>query len=479
MTKEATPRLGLWEEVAWSSPLGEMIDSIATSADRISQQVVAMQGSLEGYKPGSDKKLEQAALCLFGLHCVVGGVEKKLATSRQKLLSFLQAGQQSQEAARVVRLYLGYLAHVGQLALWGGKRSASLEDAWVLINRKIPKTAKRLEIVVPLVPVKSPFTLSIAGAIRAVMEACNHGRSTSLVVGRNQEAYLATKKLLEPHLCFDEAASWTPHRRESYFRLHEKTFLAFLARMTSGAVTAKPMRPDVRWRLLDGLTQLVDLPGSAYAGTADYWAQELRNMQEIRSLPLGGLKGFTSTATPSKGSILNCFARIARDRVTGTGHENEHVVILAPFPLAVCLECALKSLLTAAPRELEAARTRRDRENIALMEKEVEAITKVDARLTIASYIPFPSTPEVMKILPFYLSEYSHLLYRSASGSEKNCRIQKRQILRLILSALEQLHVGEPLRGALQVDKYDELLYGIRDLFMEEERRQREYLRYV
>lgn len=477
MTPKATPRLGLWEEVAWSSPLGETADLIAADPDRVSKRVEAMEEALADYELHPKEELEQAALCLFGLHYVVGGTGKKLSTSKRKLLSFLETGQRTQEATRLVGLYLGYLAHIGQLALSGGERDVSPEDAWVLTNRKFPRANERLEVVVPLVPVKSPFTLAIAGAIRVVMETCNHGSSTSLVIGRNREAYLATKRLLKSHLCFDKESSWTKQREESYFRLHEKTFLSFLARMTSAAVTARPLDPDVRWRLLDGLTELANLPGSAYAGTADYWGQELRNAQEHCILPLSGLKGFTSTASSSRGSILNCFAKTARDRVTG--HENEHVVILAPFPVAICLEFALKSLLTAAPRELEAACTANDKADITRMEKEVEAMNRVDSRLTIASYIPFPSTPDVLKILPFYLSEYSHLLYRDASGSEKNCRIQKRLILRLILSALEQLHVGEPLRGALQVDRYDELLYGIRDLFMEEERRQREYLRYV
>lgn len=404
---------------------------------------------------------KQGALCLLGYHHVIR-TGSDFGDSVDKIEVLLEAGRKSDRNGRAVRQYLTYLQHVGSLAALQPGEETSKEDAWIFLDREVPDGIQQVEVCVPLVPTKSPFTICIASAIRTLMVTCNHKRDTRLVVGWNAPSYGKTKEVLRPHLGFD--TDWSHERLESFFTLHEQAFLSFLARMAAGTESEAPLSEEITWKLLDGLVEPTSFSITPYGREEAYWRGALEANQELYWFILGELRGFTSQLGWDTNNILYYFAQIARDRLLK--RTDQAVVLLAPFPLAICLEHAFSALDEAAATD-------------AAMEKEQQELADMRNRLVFAAYMPFPSNLVVRQILPFYLSEFSHLVYSEASDRKTNCSQAKRAILRLVLSAFKQLEYAGNWAEPLRIGNYEELLRRISKIFMEEDRRQREYLRYV
>jgi len=362
------------------------------------------------------------------------------------------------------------------LGLLGSERKPVDErEALLVLNEQLGDSVEQVELVVPIVPTKSPFSLYIVHAINQVMKQVYiHNHSTTgdkridlrLHIYWNPDVYPRIVLNTKSHFGFDRSGSLS----FDILRVAiEAEFLSFVHRLILRAswddrkdAAAEKIR-RLRTADVSGPFEIEEKSRKLDSLIPDAISSVQWDNRNLYPKLAEGLARYVVEGRLT--SLVEDYARDIIRRLLNL-EKRRMIIYVAPFQLGLILDHMFSGLADVLNwKALRTVPTRKDwspREQVRIL-----------------CYQPFPDDPRVRALLPFYVVPYSYYQYkRQPIPDDKPLGNHLEFVRRLIISSLKNISpdlVPPGLDGA----KYLDVVDHVTKLFQGAEREIRAYLKYV
>lgn len=362
----------------------------------------------------------------------IADVSSRLRNDYQKISSYPKS------AKKYYLLYMGYLTYKFSLAL-----NNRIMNPKIVISRPIQDKPENITVMIPIVPVKSPFTIYIVSILVDLIEKLTKRKQRfAIEIGWNTIVFekMMGEDYLRDHFSFAKRGTETMF--DNLRPYIEKNFLSFIYDLVHKALMIKGIdfeesMDKIQFNARYGM---IGKKKKIYATIIDTY----RKHQDFCELFLKDVSAYVPEKFPT---IVEYFLQLLQDKIMCNGDKKERILFITPIPVGLVLE-----------------RITRDIKSFPFN------------RVYYINYFPFPSPQQVS--LPLYVTELS---YHQTSGSKEKSRTNEKPFLtsyikNLLLSSLSELQI---VKEDLERMEYDELIIYLARLFGEVDRKQKEYLRYI
>jgi len=336
-------------------------------------------------------------------------------------------------------LYFTYYCYKAYVALKGDELSLLLSQDLSQMARK--EESNKLRILMPIVPIKSPFSLCLAATLAALIKEMERLKlEYKIEMGWNVPVVTRLTDDLVSDFAFDDEASFTKY--ETYIENNFRSFINdLLISSFSKGNTAVDVNGIIRDRLMfvgkyericsrDDAATILDLCRCSCKPIVDVITNDIA--------------AYAETTPTLVEYFLEILIAQARSEVSSP------LVMFVPVPLGLLL--------------------------YALIDTVEKKLSVSLSSVHFVCYMPFPTRDRVK--MPFYLLEYSYYL----SLEEENPQVGemlRRYVENLLKAALKELGKGKNGFYGVEQFQYEELLNYLKELFREIDNRQKNYLRLI
>jgi len=412
--------------------------------------------SREAYDNLSDD--QKLFLVLYGYHNFISR-KTEPKDSFKDLLQQFEEIRSKDELLEIFGIYLTHLIHKAFLALLEEKEGTMDNDALILLSKQIPVDIRNIRVMLPLVPIKSPFSIYIISLLVDLIRNLSRGSEVKYKIrwGWNEISYRKISKNMENHLKFGEQDGQLSFKT---LQPHiEKSFQTFMNNMI---MSSQWKIPDEEKRKIEILRknfkkaeyklpqQLEEIPPAV--------TKAVEELSNISTIILQDVSDYLQSGTPN---LIHYYGKIIFDELGKNALENdEHIIFITPLPAGLVMDYLFKHILD--------------------MQRKGWTVDKkylhICQRVHYLCYLPFPGSEDIRRKLPFYLTEYSYLLYKP---KETGVSPKENYIRRLLIGAMKRLDLELAAVTAIDKKNYREIVSMITSIFRREDKRQKEYIRYV
>lgn len=409
--------------------------------------------SRESYANLSDD--QKLLLILYGYHNFIYR-EIKPKDSFNGLLQEFENFRGKKELLELFGIYLTQLIHKAFLALLKESEETKDNDALILLSKQLPANVKKIKVIVPLVPIKSPFTMYIISLLVDLAKSLSKDSKVKykINVGWNEISYEKIKENMKDHLNFDEQLSI-----KNLQPIFEQNFLTY---MCSLILEAQWKVPDEEKIKIEILRKNFKLTKYTLPSIDDIPSPIIKGGDKLEELGISGtiLQDVSDYIPDKQPHLIEYYGKIIFDECSKL-EDDEHILFIAPLSVGIIMNYLFNYI-----------KAKQWGEN--------KKYTHACQSVHYLCYLPFPGSGDIRSELPFYLTEYSYLLYKSAEVSKTKKIFPKRNyIRRLLIGAMKRLNLVSGVPTLIDEKNYTEIISILTSIFRREDVRQKEYIRYV
>jgi hypothetical protein len=410
--------------------------------------------SRESYANLSDD--QKLFLVLYGYRNFIYK-ETKLKDSFNNLLQQFENFKSKKELLELFGMYLTQLIHKAFLALLKKSEETKDNDALILLSKQLPANVKKIKVIVPLVPIKSPFTMYIISLLVDLTRNLSKDSKVKykINVGWNEISYGKIKENMKEHLNFDEQLSI-----KNLQTIFEQNFLTYMYSLIIDAqwkvqgeekIKIEILRKNIKFKKYTLPPSIVDIPSPIIKA-----GDKLEELGISRTI----LQDVSDYIPDNPPHLIEYYGKIVFDECSEL-EDDEHILFITPLSVGIIMNYLFNYI--------EAEKWGESKE-----------YTHACQSVYYLCYLPFPGSGNMRNELPFYLTEYSYLLYKSEEGSKtKKISPERNYTRRLLIGAMKRLNLVSGVPTSIDEKNYKEIISILTSIFRREDVRQKEYIRYV
>lgn len=337
----------------------------------------------------------------------------------------------------------------------------------IFINKDLDRE-RDIHLIVPMVPVKSIFTINILSTINYILQILHKNKiNVSIEIWESSIPY---KKVMSE--IYPLHSSFNPDLKnpENIKALIELEFLAFVNKMLLISHWENGEDADfaLRQKKICIVRQMKYVNESGLSSISDKLRDKEKRINEALSAAGHKLEtewkialtsGFESYIFGNEvDNLITKFTKALMERVT-YDYKDKNCIILLPYLDAILLSHLLEYVYV----------------------KKWQDIVKADIsnRIFIVAYTPFPLYPELIEYLPFYFFPYSGLLYDTELKSKKEPKYEiiMKFIFKVMDASLRRYRL-HPLEEVSFVN-YKQMFDYLMNIFRTQEDEMDKHLSYI
>jgi hypothetical protein len=426
--------LANWERLLeqYSRPKEEWMNS--TTKD-IEDWVPAVKGkSFKGFlQEQNDEELARFVAAAYTTFS-----QRELTEDVKILEKYLQGCPYSAHVEECYSLYFTYYCYKAYVALKGDELSLLLSQDLSDVGRE--EGSNKLRILMPIVPIKSPFSLCLAATLAGLIKEVERLEfEYKIEMGWNVPVLKRLTNNLVSAFAFDDEASFTKY--ETYI---ENNFRSFINDLLISSFSKGNSAIDVNGILRDRLMYVGRYERRVSKDDAaiitDLCRDSCKPIVDVITNDIAAYAEATPTLVEYFLEILVAQAR---------GEVSSPLLMFVPVPLGLLL--------------------------YALIDTVEKKLSVSLSSVHFVCYMPFPTRDRVK--MPFYLLEYSY--YLSLEENPQVGAMFRKYVENLLKAALKELGKGENGFYGVEQFQYEELLNYLQELFRKIDNRQKNYLRLI
>lgn len=387
-------------------------------------------------------------LVLYGYHYFLSK-EMDSEKSFCELIKHFEQFKNDNKLLRILRIHLTEFLHKAFLALLKDDKETKMVDAPILLSSRIPSDIERIKVIVPVVPIKSPFTIYIASIITDLMTHLSQNSDVEyeIDIGWNELSYETIRNNMVEHFEFDEQLTF-----DNLKPLIENNFLTFMWNL----ITSSKEENEKKRKMDDLRKKFKIVPYNIPESVDSTVLNTERKLEDLSRMLLQDVSDYMPRESPNS---IQYYSHIISDECSRLD-DNQHIIFITPLSMGVLLDYFIRCV----------GETKRTNSN---------KYTRACQRVQYLCYLPFPSSEDIRRKLPFYLNEYSYLMYKRENTETKKTPHTKKYVRRLIISSMKNLNLEVDRTESIDERNYDSIVEMLTSIFEREDQRQKDYLRYV
>lgn len=423
--------------------------------EKVSKEQPINEMSRESYANLSDDK--KLLLVLYGYHNFIYKGTRLKKDSSNDLLQQFENFKSNKELLELFGIYLTQLIHKVFLALLKKREKTKDNDALILLSKQLPANVKKIKVIVPLVPIKSPFTIYIISILVDLTRKLSEDSKVKYEIkfGWNEISYEKIKENMKEHLDFDEQLSF-----ENLKPIFEQNFLTYMCSLIIEAQWEVPDEEKIKIEILrkNFKFKKYNLPSSIAAiDSPIIKAGDKLEKLGISETILQDVSDYIPDKPPH---LIEYYGKIVFDECSEL-EDDEHILFITPLSVGIIMNYLFNYIKA---------------EKLSKGKEYAHACQSVHY----LCYLPFPGGEDMRSDLPFYLTEYSYLLYKSEERAKtKKISHERNYTRRLLIGAMKRLNLVSSVPTLIDEKNYAEIISILTSIFRREDVRQKEYIRYV
>jgi len=386
---------------------------------------------------------DKLSLALYGYHVFISE-ENELKQSINNLKNYYETFCKADDL-NMFSLYISYIIKKTFLV----KNKLYKDSMPIILNKhlKPKKDIKKIKFVIPIVPTKSPFTIYIISLLNdGLKKLFADNIDFEIEIGWNMSVYTKIIKNLSDHFDFDKE-ELTFEKLKYYI---EQNFLSMVNTLILNSQWGYPDEKEIKMNILKNKLNYVREKN--YKLVDREIDGRIAHIQSIKGHVMELiLKDIEEYSPRDPGHIINYLGtliiRQCRELKEGI------ILFITPLPVAFVLDYLLKQI-------------------------EEQEIKDVQEKAYFLCYLPFPSSKDIRKNLPFYLLPYSFYKYqKSEEVPGEKLFLKEKYVHRLLINSIKSLDTD--LFNISAMGNFKKMVENITIFFKNEDNRLNEYIRYI
>ncbi len=387
-------------------------------------------------------------LMLYGYYYFLSkGMDSK--DSFYELIQHFEKFKNDDKLLKIFGIHLTQFLHKAFLTLLKDDEETKMVDAPILLSSKIPSNIKKIKVIVPVVPIKSPFTIYIASIIADLITNLSQKSDVEyeIDIGWNELSYETIRKNMVRHFNFDRQLTF-----DNLKPLIENNFLTLMWNLIT---TSK--EEEEKKRKMDDLRKKFKIVPYDIPDKFDSVVYDTEHeLEDLSKMVLEEISDYMPRKSPN---LIEYYSDIIFDECSRLD-DNQHIIFITPLSMGVLLDYFIRCV---------------GKKNQINSDK----YTRACQRVQYLCYLPFPGSEDIRRNLPFYLNEYSYLIYKRKNAETTKTSHKKKYVRRLIISSIKNLNLEVDRTKSIDEKDYDNIVEVLTSIFKREDQRQKDYLRYV